>query len=157
MVFLLFMILTIAAWASKFRSSATRMCVSLFSSFVSLSCTWLILTRYLGCEKDVLRVKVSVGLTSRPLGCLVRGRSLAQARDWRVRFTSGSAEKNVSGMVLMPLEADVYSRRPVSVRMSEYDSSSPSLRRLKSNSTIAWKLETTSSLCVLPNVARIWQ
>lgn len=51
----------------------------------------LILMRYLGSVKVVLRVKVSVGLISRPLGCLVRGRSLAQARDWRVRFSSAGA------------------------------------------------------------------
>ena len=51
----------------------------------------LILMRYLGSLKWVFTVKVSVGLMSRPLGCLVRGRSLAQARDWRVRFSSGGA------------------------------------------------------------------
>lgn len=36
-------------------------------------------------------VNVSVSATSRPFGVLVRGRSLAQARDCRVRLTSGSA------------------------------------------------------------------
>jgi hypothetical protein len=56
----------------------------------------LILTRYLGCVKSGLKVKVSVGEMSLPLGCLVRGRSLAQARDWRVRFISCSAVRVVS-------------------------------------------------------------
>lgn len=51
----------------------------------------LILMRYLGSLKDVLSVNVSVGEMSRDLGCLVRGRSLAQARDWRVRFNSAGA------------------------------------------------------------------
>jgi hypothetical protein len=51
----------------------------------------LILMRYLGSEKVVLSVKVSVGLMSRPLGCLVKGRILAQARDWSVRFSSAGA------------------------------------------------------------------
>lgn len=36
-------------------------------------------------------MKVSVGEILRPRGCLVRGRSLAQARDWRVRVISCSA------------------------------------------------------------------
>jgi hypothetical protein len=72
-----------------------RMCVSLFSSLVSLSWTWLILTRYLGCEKSGLKVKVSEGEMSLDLGCLVRGRSLAQARDWRVRLISGSAVRRL--------------------------------------------------------------
>lgn len=40
--------------------------------------------------------KVSVSLMSLPLGCFVRGRSLAQARDCRVRLTSGSAGLHVS-------------------------------------------------------------
>lgn len=47
--------------------------------------------RYLGSLKCVFRVKVSVGAISRPLGCLVRGRILAQARDWRVRSSSAGA------------------------------------------------------------------
>ena len=51
----------------------------------------LILMRYLGSVKEAFRVNVSVGLTSRPFGCFVRGRSLAQARDWRVRFSSVGA------------------------------------------------------------------
>jgi hypothetical protein len=46
--------------------------------------------------KSGLKAKVSVGEMSLPLGCLVRGRSLAQARDWRVRFTSCSAGRVVS-------------------------------------------------------------
>jgi hypothetical protein len=46
--------------------------------------------------KSELKVNVSVGEMSLPLGCLVRGRSLAQARDWRVRFTSCSAGRNIS-------------------------------------------------------------
>lgn len=41
-------------------------------------------------------MKVSVGDMSRDLGCLVRGLSLAQARDWRVRLTSASAEVMIS-------------------------------------------------------------
>jgi Na+-driven multidrug efflux pump len=90
-VFLLFIILTIAACVSKFLSAATRSCVSLFSASVSFSCTWLILIRYFSWVKDVFRVNVSVGEMSRPWGCLRRGRSLAQARDWRVRFSSASA------------------------------------------------------------------
>jgi hypothetical protein len=53
----------------------------LFSAGVSLSCTVLILMRYFGSTKDVLSVNVSVGLISRDLGCLVRGRILAQASD----------------------------------------------------------------------------
>lgn len=51
----------------------------------------LILMRYLGSVKEVLRLKVSVGAISRDLGCLFRGRSFAQARDWRVRFSSAGA------------------------------------------------------------------
>lgn len=56
----------------------------------------LILIRYLGSLKEELRVKVSVGEISRPLGCLVRGRSFAQARDWSVRFSSAGAGMFVS-------------------------------------------------------------
>jgi hypothetical protein len=51
----------------------------------------LILMRYLGSEKEEFSEKVSVGEISRDLGCLVRGRILAQARDWRVRFSSAGA------------------------------------------------------------------
>ena len=47
--------------------------------------------RYLGSLKEAFSVNVSVGLMSRPLGCFVRGRILAQARDWRVRFSSAGA------------------------------------------------------------------
>jgi hypothetical protein len=56
----------------------------------------LILMRYLGSTKDVLSVNVSVMLISRDLGCLVRGRIFAQARDWRVRFSSAGAVVGVS-------------------------------------------------------------
>lgn len=65
-VFLLFMIRTIAACVSKLRSACTCSCVALFSAAVSLSWTWLILMRYFSCEKEALTVKVSVGLMSRP-------------------------------------------------------------------------------------------
>ena len=73
------------------RSAATRSWVSLFSAAVSFSCTVLILMRYLGSLKEALSVKVSVGAISRPFGCLVRGRILAHARDWRVRLSSAGA------------------------------------------------------------------
>lgn len=56
----------------------------------------LILTRKVGAVKEGLRVKVSVGKISRDLGCLVRGRILAQARDCRVRESSGGAVGVVS-------------------------------------------------------------
>lgn len=90
-LFWLFMIRTMAAWVSNWRSACTRSCVSRLSSFVSLSCTWLILTRYFSCEKLGLSENVSVSLISRPIGCFRSGRSLAQARDWRVRLSSGAA------------------------------------------------------------------
>ena len=51
----------------------------------------LILTRYFGSLKEALRENWSVVLISRPLGCFVRGRSLAQASDWRVRASSAGA------------------------------------------------------------------
>lgn len=51
----------------------------------------LILIRYFGSVKEALSVKVSVGLISRPFGCLVSGRIFAQARDCRVRFSSAGA------------------------------------------------------------------
>lgn len=51
----------------------------------------LILIRYFGSVKLWFRVNVSVVLISRPLGCLVKGRILAQARDWRVRLSSAGA------------------------------------------------------------------
>ncbi len=44
--------------------------------------------RYLGCEKDSLTLKVSVGRTSFDLGVLASTRYLAQARDWSVRESS---------------------------------------------------------------------
>jgi hypothetical protein len=59
--------------------------------------------RYFGSVKDGFQVKVSVGWMSRDLGCLVRGRSLAQARDWRVRSSSGWAGWFVS-RVLFQME-----------------------------------------------------
>lgn len=51
----------------------------------------LILMRYFGSVKVLFRWNVSVGEMSRDLGDLVRGRRRAQARDWRVRFSSAGA------------------------------------------------------------------
>ena len=91
MLFLLFMILTTAAWVSKLRSAATRSWVCWFSCLVSFAWIWLILMRYLGCVKPRFAAKVSVSLTSLPLGSLLRTRYLAQASDWSVRLSSVSS------------------------------------------------------------------